>query len=118
MYWKDKKVEQQECDFVKVLMNLKVGLEWCLSESIFKEEPQDEKLKFKWALLWNRIKRQNGIRCTSTRKNRRLGGLFKCLQEKLPVLKILAKQCEDLYKESKYISCKDRKEENQDHLLE
>src|SRR5260364_345133 len=72
MYWKDKKIEQPGGDFVKVLMNLKVGLEWHLSESVFKEKPQDGKLKFKWSLLWNRIKRQSGIRCTSTRKNRRL----------------------------------------------
>ncbi|CAG8809148.1 16281_t:CDS:2, partial [Gigaspora rosea] len=48
-------------------------LEWHLTEAIAKEKPQDRDMKYKWLLLWNRIKRQNGIRCTSTRKNRRLG---------------------------------------------
>ncbi|RIB10366.1 ribonuclease H-like domain-containing protein [Gigaspora rosea] len=55
----------------------KKGLEWRLTEAITKEEPQDKDMKFKWSLLWNRIKRQNGIRCTSMRKNRRLGGKVK-----------------------------------------
>ncbi|CAG8753594.1 24138_t:CDS:2, partial [Gigaspora rosea] len=52
-------------------------LEWRLMEAITKEKPQNKDMKFKWSLLWNRIKRQNEIRCTSMRKNRRLGGLFK-----------------------------------------
>ncbi|CAG8762812.1 7625_t:CDS:2, partial [Gigaspora rosea] len=46
---------------------------WHLTEAITKEQPQDKDMKFKWSLLWNRIKRQNGIRCTSIRKNRILG---------------------------------------------
>ncbi|CAG8755741.1 7562_t:CDS:2, partial [Gigaspora rosea] len=61
------------CQFMKVLTNLKIELEWCLMKAITKEELQDKDMKFKWSLLWNRIKRQNGIRCTSMRKNRRLG---------------------------------------------
>ncbi|RIB04835.1 hypothetical protein C2G38_2048113 [Gigaspora rosea] len=86
LYWKNKKVEQPVCQFMKVLTNLKVELEWRLTEAITKEEPQDKDMKFKWSLLWNRIKRQNGIRCASMRKNRRF--------------------------------CKNRKEEDQDHLSE
>ncbi|CAG8805536.1 7685_t:CDS:1, partial [Gigaspora rosea] len=51
LYWKNKKVEQPVCEFMKVLMNLKIGLEWRLKEAITKEEPQDRDMKFKWSLL-------------------------------------------------------------------
>ncbi|RIB15312.1 hypothetical protein C2G38_2039475 [Gigaspora rosea] len=52
------------------------------------------------------------------RKNRRLGGLFKCLQEKLPVLRTLARRRKNIYRDSNCISCKNGKEEDQDHLSE
>ncbi|CAG8790742.1 19793_t:CDS:1, partial [Gigaspora rosea] len=69
-------VEQPVHQFMKIITNLRTGLEWRLTEAIAKEELQDKDLKFKWTILWNMIKRQNGIRYTSMRKNRRLGGLF------------------------------------------
>ncbi|RIB01916.1 hypothetical protein C2G38_2293280 [Gigaspora rosea] len=40
------------------------------------------------------------------RKNRRLGGLFKCLQEKLPVLGTLVRRRKDIYSDSNCISWK------------
>ena len=49
-------------------------------------------------------------------KNREIATLIKCVNEKLPVLKALAKRRPDIYKSSYCILCNEDKEEDQDHL--
>jgi ribonuclease HI len=116
LYWKEYQVENPTREFTKSILDLKNGADWRQSTAIQGLETAEDICKYRWSLLWDRIKNQNGIHCSSMLKNKRLCILVKCLQEKLPVLGLLAKRRPDLYESSLCTQCKENKEENQNHL--
>lgn len=114
--WEDTPIEGPTRDFLQTIFDYKIGVEWKFTSAIKKIEPNDSKQTRYWHILWKKIKNQNGIRCTSSKKNRRLGVLVKCLSEKLPVLKTMASRRPDLYNNSMCILCLKGEEEDQEHL--
>ena len=102
--------------FVKDILDFKIGSEWRFTSMIQGLEPNKENEEHDWSTLWRKIRSQNGVRCTSMKKNREIATLIKCVNEKLPVLKSLAKRRPDLYKNSHCILCNEDKEEDQEHL--
>ena len=102
--------------FIKNILELKVRTEWRFTSLIQKTEPNLEKEEHDWSTLWQNIKGQSGIKCTSMKKNRKLATLIKCINEKLPVLKTLVQRRPDLYKNAICILCNKDYEEDQDHL--
>ena len=116
MCWEDEIIEGPTRQFIQTVFCFQTGLDWRTSSAIQKEEPDIVSEINHWPILWRKIRSQSGIRCTSAKKNQRLGVLIKCLHEKLPVLKTLARRRPDLYENSLCISCEEKEEEDQAHL--
>jgi hypothetical protein len=116
LFWEDKVVENLTRDFVKEVLNIRNNADWSCSSAVKKLEPDRKKNEHCWVLLWKKIKNQSGTKCISTTRSKRLSTLFKCIQEKMPILKELVLRRPDLYTDAKCIVCKEGKEEDQDHL--
>ena len=98
-------VETPTRQFIKNILDLKVGAEWRHTASVQRIEPVKEETEHDWSVLWSKIKDQSGVRCTSMKKNREIATLIKCVNGRLPVLKTLAQRRPSLYKSSHCIIC-------------
>jgi hypothetical protein len=114
--WKETIVEGPTRQFVKDILDFKVGSEWRFTSTVQKLEPNEEKEEHDWSLLWKKVRSHSGVRCTSMKKNREIATLIKCVNEKLPVLKTLAKRCPNIYKVPYCVLCNEDQEEDQEHL--
>jgi hypothetical protein len=102
--------------FIKEVLDLKTSIEWRFISTIRKTEPNKNSRIYNWSYLWKKMKDQSGSRCSSLKKNKQIGTLIKCINEKLPVAKKLAQRRPDLYMNAYCILCKEDTEEDQDHL--
>ncbi|CAG8806990.1 2397_t:CDS:1, partial [Gigaspora rosea] len=66
--------------------------------------------------FWKRIKNQNGYRCTSLNRSKRVSTQIKCLADKLATLSELSLHRPDIYPDAKCTTCSTRQDETQDHL--
>ena len=83
-------VEDPTRQFIKEVLDLKTSTDWRFSAAIEKLEPTQAAKIYDWSYFWKKIKSQNGSSCTSMKKNKQIGTLIKCVNEKLPVVKSLA----------------------------
>jgi len=88
--WENTVIENPTRDFVKEVFNIKNNVNWSCSAAIKKLETTKEEREYGWSLLWKKIRSQSGVKCISSRGSKKLSTLFKCIQEKMPILKELA----------------------------
>src|SRR5690349_1181681 len=116
LHWEEVLFEHPAREITKILLDLKTGADWKESKVIQKVEPKEDQTDNNWTYLWKKTKKNKGIRCTSLKQSKRLGTLFKCANEMLPVMETLSRRRPDLYQDARCIICNENEEENQDHL--
>ncbi|CAG8629460.1 13631_t:CDS:2, partial [Gigaspora rosea] len=115
-YWENILIEKPLRTFMKRAFDLWNAVDWRLSKVALALEQPNDSIHFNWSVLWKILKSQNGYRCISLNKSKRISTQIKCLADKLLTFKELNQCRPDIYSDAYCISCVAEQVESQDHL--